>query len=256
MGPAEPVLLQSVSAASLVVAIVAVVIAAGSLDYGRRLARASEKSATLAGDAARSSDRSASAAEDSVKEARRSADAAERAAESAAVTADLDIGRRHSELKPHLLIECEPAGQVVRMTVRFRGPGELRRLDELRIRIRDDHPGRGQGSPIAGGPTPEQVAAHVWGPYRFAPGAAPTGGDVPDETGRMCTARGLPVGESMVFLLEGTRPPSWSAWSLVDWQREMGALLRLELTCRAPGWQPWILAPELKLISGRGTVAV
>ena len=77
MGPAEPVLLQSVSAASLVVAIVAVVIAAGSLDYGRRLARASEKSATLAGDAARSSDRSASAAEDSVKEARRSADAAE-----------------------------------------------------------------------------------------------------------------------------------------------------------------------------------
>ena len=117
MGPAEPVLLQSVSAASLVVAIVAVVIAAGSLDYGRRLARASEKSATLAGDAARSSDRSASAAEDSVKEARRSADAAERAAESAAVTADLDIGRRHSELKPHLLIECEPAGQVVRMTV-------------------------------------------------------------------------------------------------------------------------------------------
>lgn len=77
MGPEEPVLLQFVNIVSLFVAIVAVVIAAGSLVYGRRLARASEKSAALAGDAARASDRSASAAEDSVKEARRSADAAE-----------------------------------------------------------------------------------------------------------------------------------------------------------------------------------
>jgi hypothetical protein len=195
--------LRSVNTATLTVSIVAIVIAVGSLVYGRRLARASETSAIAAGDAVKSSDRSAGAAEESVKEARRSADAAEHSAMSAAVTANIDISRRHSELTPKLLIECEPGGQGVQMTIRFRGPAELRRLDELSVRIRDDHAWRGQGPSIAGGPGPEQTAAHVWGPYRFAPGAAPAGGELPDETG----ARARPA-----LSLSASRPCScWRA---------------------------------------------
>jgi hypothetical protein len=154
--PAEPVSLRSVNTATLTVSIVAIVIAAGSLVYGRRLARASQTSAIAASDSVKSSDRSASAAEESVKEARRSAGAAEHSAMSAAVTANIDISRRHSELTPKLLIECEPGGQSVQMTIRFRGPAELRRLDELSVRIRDDHAWRGQGPSIAGGPVPSR----------------------------------------------------------------------------------------------------
>jgi hypothetical protein len=238
-----------VNAAALIVAIVSVVIAAGGLRYGRQ-------AATAAGESAKSSDRAAGAAERSVEEARRSADAAERSAESAAVTANLDTDRRHSELTPLLRIECEPGGQGVQMTVTFRGPAELQRLDELAIRIRNDHAWRGQGSSIAGGPTPEQAAAHVWGPLRFAPGSAPRGGTGPDEHGRTSIARGVPVGESVMFVMEPTRPPKWSASSLTDWQRQMWTLLRLELTCRAPEWGPWTLTCEGQVISGRGTIEV
>jgi hypothetical protein len=237
----------------LIVTIASAVIAGLSVAYGRRSARASETSATAAGQSATSSDRSASAAEQSVGEARRSADAAERSAEAAAVTAQLDTGRRHSELTPRMRIEC---GQGVQMTVTFKGPAELQRLDELAVTVRNDHAWRGRGPEIAAGPSPEQIAAHVWGPLRFAPGSAPPGGTGPDEHGRTSIARGVPVGESVMFVMEPTRPPKWSASSLTDWQREMGALLRLELTCQAPGWEPWTATCEGQIISGRGVIEV
>jgi hypothetical protein len=254
--PAEPVRLRSVNAAALIVAIVSVAIAAGGVLYGRRSARASETSATAASQSATSSDRAASAAEQSVGEARRSAGAAERSAEAAAVTAQLDTDRRHSELTPQLRIECEPGGQGVQMTVTFKGPAELRRLDELAVRVRNDHAWRGRGSSIAAGPSPEQAAAHVWGPLRFAPGSALPGGTGPDEHGRTIIARAVPVEEPVMFVMEPTRPPKWSASSLADWQRDMGALLRLELTCQAPGWEPWTATCEGPIISGRGTMEV
>lgn len=149
----------------------------------------------------------------------------------------------------------------MQMTITFAGPVELRRLDELAVTIRNDHPWRGKGSATAGGPTPEQAAAHVWGPYRFAPGSAPPGGappggSGPDGTGRASAAGGLPVDEAVVFILEGTRPPSWSTWTLAGWRRDMGPFLRLELACQTAGWPPWNLPCEVKLISGRGSVEV
>jgi hypothetical protein len=82
--------------------------------------------------------------------------------------------------------------------------------------IRDDHPWRGQGAPVAGVPTPEQVAEQIWGLYRFVPGTGP-GADpvrgVPgaDPTGRTAPTGGLPVSEELPFTLELNRPPSWSA---------------------------------------------
>jgi hypothetical protein len=138
------------------VSIVAIVIAVGSLVYGRRLARASETSAIAAGDAVKSSDRSAGAAEESVKEARRSADAAEHSAMSAAVTANIDISRRHSELTPKLLIECEPGGQGRADDHQFPRPGRVaaaRRAE--RQDPRQPHVARA-GPSIAGGPVPSR----------------------------------------------------------------------------------------------------
>ena len=106
-----------------------------------------------------------------------------------------------------------------------------------------DNPWRADGTPLAGGPTPEQVAAQIWGAWRFpagsGPGADPAKG-IPgaDPTGRTTPTRGLPVGEQLPFFLEPNHPPKWSNWSMHDWQRQVGTQLRLKLTCRRDGQDP------------------
>lgn len=114
---------------ALLVAIVSALAAISGLAYSRRSAKAADKSA----------------------------EAAEKSADAAAVTARLDVDRRHSELTPRFRITCEPAGGPggMRMTIALTEPPELERLDELIVTIRDDHPWRAQGSLLAGGPTPE-----------------------------------------------------------------------------------------------------
>jgi hypothetical protein len=90
----------------------------------------------------------------------------------AATTAALDMQRRNAELTPRFRITREPSdpgSPMLRLGVFLSGPPELERLDELTVMIRDDHPWRAQGTPLAGGPTPEQVAEQIWGPYRFIP---------------------------------------------------------------------------------------
>jgi hypothetical protein len=128
---------------------------------------------------------SALAAIGAVWYARRSDRSAARSAAAAAATAALDMARRNAELTPRFRITGEPSNPgspALRLGVFLPGPPELERLDALTVTIRDDHPWRGQGTPLAGGPTPEQVAAQIWGPYRFIPGTGP-GAD---------TVRGVP----------------------------------------------------------------
>jgi type II secretory pathway pseudopilin PulG len=107
--------------------------------------------------------------------ARRSDRSAARSAIAAATTAALDMQRRNAELTPAFTITTEPSNPgspTLRLGVLLSGPPELERLDALTVTIRDDHPWRGQGTPLAGGPTPEQVAAQIWGPYASPPGPA------------------------------------------------------------------------------------
>jgi hypothetical protein len=182
-----------------------------------------------------------------------------RSAAAAATTAALDVQRRNAELTPRFRITCGPANPGspdLRLRVFLSGPPELERLDELTVTIRDDHPWRAQGTPLVGGPTPEQVAAQIWGPYRFiphtGPGADPVRG-IPgaDGTGRTTPTRGMPVGEELPFFLEPTRPPSWSSQPQENRQKERGTVVRLRLDCRRDGWEPWTLTPELD-IAGEG----
>ena len=115
--------------------------------------------------------------------------------------------------------------------------------------------------PLAGGPTPEQVAAQVWGPYRFIPGTGPGADPVrgipgADETGRVTATGGMPVGEELPFFLEPTRPPSWSSQPQENWLKR-GTVVRLRLGCRRDGREPWTLTAEVD-VGGQGpcTVAV
>ncbi len=216
---------------ALLVAIVSALATAGGVIYSRRSAKAADKSA----------------------------EAAEKAADAAAVTARLDVDRRHSELTPQLRIICESAGGPggMRMIIALTGPPELERLDELTVTIRDDHPWRAQGSPPAGGPTAEQLARQIWGLWRFTPHTGPGAGTSPeltgaDDTGRVTRAVGLPVGEQLPFFLEPNRPPRWSQCTAEAWEATVGSQLRLSLNCRLDGWEPWTLPCEIPIADGTG----
>ena len=178
--------------------------------------------------------------------ARRSDRSAARSAVAASTTAALDIQRRNAELTPRFRVTCEPSNPgspTLRLRVFLSGPPELERLDALTVTIRDDHPWRSQGTPLAGGPTPEQVAAQIWGPYRFIPGTGPGADSVrgipgADPTGRTTPTGGLPVGEELPFFLEPTFPPSWSQQPQDHWLTESAPVVRLRLECRRDGWDP------------------
>jgi hypothetical protein len=172
--------------------------------------------------------------------ARRTTTANERTALAESTVAELERERRHSELTPRLRVRCQPynpGSDRYKLTIKLVGPIGLDRLDDLVVTIRDDHPWRGQGTLLAGGPTSEQIAAQIWGPLRFVPGTGP-GADpvrgVPgaDPTGRTTPTGGLPTDEELPFVLEPTTPPKWSHQTVQDWLKERGTVLRLTFQCR------------------------
>jgi hypothetical protein len=144
--------LSAVNTAALVVSVLSVLIALGALLYARKL---DQKVAQA------------------VAAAQRSAAAAERSAEAGESARALEQHRRNAELRPRFRLRCGPTNPGVetrRLTVFLAGPPELERLETLIVSVRDDHPWRGEGTPLAGGPTPEQVAEQIWEPYRFTAG--------------------------------------------------------------------------------------
>jgi hypothetical protein len=210
----------------LILPILAIIIALGAVWYARRAARAGERAAV----------------------------ANEQAALAESTTAALEGDRRHAELTPQLRIQCRPASpgsDQYKLTVGLVGPIGLDRLDELTVTIRNDHPWRGQGTPLAGGPTPEQVEAHIWGPLRFVPhtgpGADPARG-VPgaDAAGRTTPTGGLPAGEELPFFLEPTTPPRWSHQTVQEWLKERGTVLRLTFQCRRDA-ATWTVVGEIDI---------
>lgn len=220
--------------AALIVAIVSALASVAAVQYARRSDQSAERSAV----------------------------ASERSAVASEARAALEGQRRHAEMTPRFRITVAPANpgsDSLRLGVFLVGPPELDRLDSLTVTIRDDHPWRAQGSPLAGGPSTEEVAAQIWGPYRFMPGTGP-GADstkgIPgaDPTGRVTPTRGMPVGEALPFFLEPTRPPQWSAQPLENWRHERGPAIRLQLECRRDGWEPWTLTCEFDTSAPAGTV--
>jgi hypothetical protein len=226
--------------AALVVAIGSVAV---SVSYGRRSTAVAARSAAAAD---------------------LSADAADKAAGAAAITAGLDADRRHAELTPRFRITCaqsNPGADSMSLVIHLLGLPELERLDGLTVVIRDDHPWRGQGTPLAGGPTPEEIARQIWGRYRFTPGTGPSADSVrgipgADPTGRTTPTGGLPVGEELQFQLEPNHAPLWSQQSLDAWQQQMGPWLRLRLECHREGQPPWVLPCEMKIENGVGYTEV
>ena len=196
--------------------------------------------------------------------ARWSARSAERSAIASEATAALETQRRQTELTPRFRVTCKrpaTARAIVHLHVALAGPPELRELDLLAVDIRDDLPGRSNGT-RAGGATPAQVVEQVWGPNRFVPGSAPVGSNPAfrkdgDAIGRTTTTCGMHLGEEQVFVLEPTYPPpSRSEWAPEDWREQRGTVIRLRLHCHREEWDWWTLAGEIDTADLPSTVDI
>jgi hypothetical protein len=130
------------------------------------------------------------------------------------------------------------AARLADMTAELTGPAGLGRLDEVTIRIRDYIP-KDYKPYLDFDLTQEQFSQVIWSPYRFYPGVQRT-----DPDGRAHGPFGLPKREPYTVLLEPTIAPSCITSSYWSWYE--GKPVRLEITCRRAGYEPWILLLEVK----------
>lgn len=124
------------------------------------------------------------------------------------------------------------------MTLTLRGPAALGPISQISLNIEDDHTWRAGANPLPGGPTSEELAEQIWGPYRFVPGTGPGVNSLAgvlgaSRTGRDITvSRQLKIGDPIPFALEPTRPGRWmTGTTQEDWQRERGRVVRLTAEC-------------------------
>jgi hypothetical protein len=147
------------------------------------------------------------------------------------------VARRHEDLTPDLDIRCaEINGGKAILEVELTGPAGLDRLDEVRVRIRNDR--RDRTIPNSNGLSAEQLADAIFGPYRLQLAPAI------DRVGREM-AFSLPKQEPRRLFLEESMVPSWYTVPEL-WRRQFeGTPIRLELTCRRDGYEPWVVLREI-----------
>jgi hypothetical protein len=172
----------------------------------------------------------------------------------------IESERHQTELCPRLRVSCaplNPGSETLRLRVALIGPPGLDRLDRLTVTIRNDHFLRGEGryQERMGGPTREQVKAHVWGPMRFTPGTG-TGESRADGTGRATEYDdGLPTGEELLFQLEPTNPPPWVSDGSF-WKSQVGTVVRFAFTAEHTEHGTWYLPCEIDMADLPVTVVV
>lgn len=172
---------------------------------------------------------------------RRQAVATEAQAVASNATAAIERKRLHDDLTPQLAVTCSerPGTRWADMTVELTGPAGLDGLDDVTIRIRDDIPDR---KPMPGSAlTQEQISEVIWGPYRLNPGVRDT-----DPNGRAHGPFRLPKHEPYPVQLEQSMAAPWATPGFWHDQYE-GKLVRLEITCRRAGQEPWILRLEAEV---------
>lgn len=166
--------------------------------------------------------------------------AARQASQAALTLAAIERDRRHAELTPHLEVSCTSTGDRATLWVALTGPMGLEHLDEMSVTVRDDI--RGRKPIVAGGPTADQIAEHVWGPYRFVPRV-----DGADSCGRCVLPVKLLLGDARPFTLERTRPPQWSM-DTGEWSEQYRySPVKLTLSCWREGYKPWTVPLEVSV---------
>lgn len=158
--------------------------------------------------------------------------------------------RLHADLTPHFrcAIVANQARSTAMLRVHLEGPPGLLSHDaiEITVSVRDDNPHRGNGPQLAGTATPEQIRAHIWGPWKFS-------ADGCDDTGRTVAPQELAVGEWTRYGLTPTTPPARSASSTQDWRRDYAnEPVRLSITARSQGSE-WTVPLEVPVTTDAGS---
>lgn len=182
--------------------------------------------------------------------ARQSRNAAQQANSAAEALAAIERGRRHDELAPEFELKfTDTGGDSANVHVTLVG-GTLESLDEVTFTVLDeagkDHWGRG----LPGRLTQEDAEAFVWGPWEFN-----TAASVQIVSNRESRPRAYSrvSGKNWDLLpLKRTRPGYWmSTYSQEQWQDDYeDQPIRLLITCRRAGYEPWTLLREV--VAGAG----
>ena len=153
----------------------------------------------------------------------------------AAILAQIERQRRPSELTPQFEITCDvqaTAAGHADLRVILRGPDTLDTLDEVTIRILDER-WQDHGARVTpGGPSAEDIAKHVWGPWEFNTGAS---AQVADNQTTLARPYSRKTGRDWdCFSLVPSAPPYWaSGMTAQQWLRHHdGQPIRLMVSCR------------------------
>jgi hypothetical protein len=182
--------------------------------------------------------------------ARQSHDAAVQANAAAASLAAIERGRRHDEVAPVFdLTFTETGGEDASLRVTFTDGG-LESLDEVTFTILDEAGKDRWSGRLPPRVTQEEAEAFVWGPWEFN-----TNASVQIATNRMSQTRAYSrvTGRNWGLLpLRRTRPGHWmTGYTQQQWQEEYeDHPVRLLITCRREGYEPWTLLQEVTTGAG------
>ncbi|WP_093804038.1 hypothetical protein [Streptomyces sp. Wb2n-11] len=199
------------------------------------------------------------AAMKAAKSADRNSHAANRTAKFAYQTAEsvaqIERDRWHHELTPKVAFRMTKERGHVELLVQYSGPSSLGRLTALLLRVRDDRD-RSNDPVLGGGPTAEERANTIYGPYRFRHS---TNGA--DEIGRSVEPFSLPPGEEYRLALDPTLPPRYYGRGTDQWEKDWrDSELRLWVDCHVESHKSWSLTADIpqrlgESPSGRWTAA-
>jgi hypothetical protein len=170
----------------------------------------------------------------------------------AVILARIERQRRRSELTPQFEITCvvnaNAAGHAD-LHVILRGPDALDGLDEVIIRILDERWQDHAARLTVGGPSAEEIAKHVWGPWEFNTGAS---AQVADNQTTHSRSYSRNTGQDWDRLsLVPSAPPYWaSGMTTQQWlRRHDGQPIRLMISCRL-GEYRWELPYDVSISTG------
>jgi hypothetical protein len=149
----------------------------------------------------------------------------------AVILARIEEQRRRAELTPDFEITAATTGGRAELRIILRDPDTLDRLDEVVVRILDERWNDHGGRLTPGGPSAEDIAKHVWGPWEFNTGAS---AQVVDNRTTAPRSYSRETGNDWDRLgLIPTAPPFWAAMTQQQWLRKQdGEPVRLLLSCR------------------------
>jgi hypothetical protein len=182
--------------------------------------------------------------------ARQSHDAAVQANAAAKLLASIERGRRHDEIAPVFDVKfTETGGDDASLRVTLAGGG-LESVDEVTFTIMDEAGKEHWSARLPPRVTQEEAEAFVWGPWEFN-----TNASVQIATNRVSQTRAYSrvTGKNWDLLpLRRTRPGHWmSTYSQQQWQGGYeDHPVRLLITCRRGGYEPWTLLQEVATGAG------